>query len=267
MPNHNWEVSHGPRVCYAQVTAREVVVGSHYGSGHTDSAGVCSHAEFLAGRFQDIVRDDLGEACLREMIDAVRGAPNDLAFAAERARLQAVRSVLDALPTDPSLPALLAAPGVVHGQWALYHGCPVALAALGATLSLDRELHAVVRPSHGPAVTHTLPGYVSGAVFAGGVWLLNIGGVLAFDTEGRRRSPEALAHEPWGTTLRGWDVYAAGERLLFTHKWFDANDGGPGVCEFRPDVGFVGHCPLDAPPPSAPTPAEYVQRPDADGRD
>jgi hypothetical protein len=267
MPNHNWEVSHGPRVCYAQVTAREVIVGQHYGSGHTDSAGVCSHAEFLAGRFQDLVRENLGEACLEEMLATVRGAPNDLAFAAERARRRGVQAVLDALPVDPSLPALLAAPGLVHGQWALYHGCPVALAAPDATFSIDRELHAVVHPRGGPAVKHTLPGYVSGAVFAGGVWVLNVGGVWAADTEGRRRSPEALAREPWGAMLRGWDVYAAGERVLFTYKWFDGNDGGPGVCEFRPDAGFVGHCLLDAPPPSAPTPEVYLRAPDADGRD
>ena len=50
-----------------------------------------------------------------------------------------VRAVLDALPVDPSLPALLAAPGVVHGQWALYHGCPVSLAAPGATLHIGDD--------------------------------------------------------------------------------------------------------------------------------
>lgn len=264
MSIHHWETARGAQLFYAQVTAREVIVGSHFGSGHTDSAGACTHAEFLAGRFQEDVRHDLGEACLQAMLAAVLGAPSDPAFAAEHARVREAQAVLDAIPRDATLPALLAAPGVVHGRWTLYHGCPVALAAPDATLAVDCALHAVVRPQGGPAVTHTLPGYVSGAVFAGGVWVLNVGGVLAFDTEGRRRSPEALTRAPWGATLRGWDVYAAGERVLFTYAWFDANDGGPGVCEFRPDAGFVGHCPLEAAPPSVPTPAAYVHRSDAD---
>lgn len=267
MSKHHWESTHGPRVVYAQVTAREVIVGQHSGSGHTDSAGVCSHAEFLAGRFQDIVRADLGEACLQEILAAIRDAPNDLAFAAQRARLRAVQAMLAAVPTDPSLPALLDAPEVIAGHWRLYHGCPITLEAADASLSIDRELHAVVHPQSGPAVTHTLPGYVSGAVFAAGVWVLNVGGVLAFDPLGRRRSPEALAADPWGTMLRGWDVYAVGARVLFAYTWFDAQDGDPGVCEFRPDVGFVGHCALDAPPPSPPTPAAYRRKPDLAGRD
>lgn len=83
MATTNWEVTRGRQVCYAQVTAREVIVGSHYGSGHTDSAGACSHAEFLAGRFQDLVRSDLGETTLQEMIATVRAAPENPAFAAE----------------------------------------------------------------------------------------------------------------------------------------------------------------------------------------
>jgi hypothetical protein len=258
MATTNWEVTRGRQVCYAQVTAREVIVGSHSGSGHTDSAGACSHAEFLAGRFQDLVRSDLGEATLQEMIAAVRAAPENPAFAAEFARVRGVRALLLAMPHDPDLPALLAWPDRVDGQWPLHEGCPVALTGGGAALFIDRALNAVVTPPGDPPVRHTLPGYVSGAVFAAGVWALNIGGLFALDPTGRRRSPEALAAAPWGTLLRGWDVYAVGERILYAYRWFDAADGGPGVCEFRPDAGFVGHCPLDATPRPAPRPAGWV---------
>jgi hypothetical protein len=255
MSKTNWEVQRGPETCYAQVTAREVVVGSHYGSGHTDSAGVCSHAEFLAGRFQDLVRSDLGEAILNEVLAAVGGAPDNPDFRAARARIDAVKAMLAALPRDAALPALLAAPDRVDGQQALHHGCPVTLPGPGATLSIDRALHAKVAPLGGPPVTHDLPGYVSGALFAAGVWVLNIGGLFALDPTGRRRSPESLAAPPWGTTLRGWDVYAVGERVLFVYRFYDAQDGDPGVCAFRPDAGFVGHFVLEEMPTPRPAPS------------
>lgn len=61
---------HGER--YVHVRASEVVVGEHYGSGQTDNAGACSHAEFLAGRFQDIVRSHHGDRVLAEVIAAVK---------------------------------------------------------------------------------------------------------------------------------------------------------------------------------------------------
>jgi hypothetical protein len=61
-------------VHYAEVSASEVIVGSHAGSGHTDFAGACSHAEFLGGHLQDVVRAEHGEAVLAEMIEAVRRA-------------------------------------------------------------------------------------------------------------------------------------------------------------------------------------------------
>jgi hypothetical protein len=69
-----WEKARGVVVHYAEVSASEVIVGSHAGSGHTDFAGACSHAEFLGGHLQDVVRAEHGEAVLAEMIEAVRRA-------------------------------------------------------------------------------------------------------------------------------------------------------------------------------------------------
>jgi hypothetical protein len=68
-----WERVEGVRVYYAEVSLREVIVGSHGASGHTDFAGACSHAQFLAGQLQDAVRAEHGEAVLTEMIAAVVG--------------------------------------------------------------------------------------------------------------------------------------------------------------------------------------------------
>ena len=68
---HRWENVQGVLVRYAEVGEREVVVGSHSGSGHSDFAGACSHEEFLGGRLQDAVRADHGDAVLAEMIAIV----------------------------------------------------------------------------------------------------------------------------------------------------------------------------------------------------
>lgn len=72
-----WEAQSGRRTHYCQVMADGVVVGSHDGSPHTDHAGSCSRAEFLAGRFQDGVLRNFGEAVLLEVIGALGGSKAD----------------------------------------------------------------------------------------------------------------------------------------------------------------------------------------------
>src|SRR5688572_14694824 len=102
-----WERQHDGATHYIQVTRTEVVVGHHYGSGHSDAAGVATHAEFLAGRYQDIVRDVHGEAALSEVLASVRAADLDPAMIAVRARIVGQRAALDAIPHEPGLLALL----------------------------------------------------------------------------------------------------------------------------------------------------------------
>ena len=254
---HSWERTEGRRVHYAHVTAREVVVGSHTGSGHTDHAGACSYAEFLAGRFHDAVRSGLGADVLAELIEAVRGAADDPSFRAERAVRDAIHAMLAAIPQDPTLPALLSAPGLVYGSWALHRGARgLSLACPEGTLSFD-ALTAIARPNQGQPCRVALPGYPSGTLFAGGCWLLATGGALLLDPSGRVRTPASIVAPPWGSALRGIDVYALQTRLFFTYRWFHEEDGPPGVCELRPDEGFVGHSPLPGMPPFVRPPNGY----------
>ncbi len=72
MKSH-WEKTTGDRVDYVQIVDDHVVVGSHAGSGHTDSAGRATFAEFLDGRFQDVVSAEHGPEVLQAVIEAVRG--------------------------------------------------------------------------------------------------------------------------------------------------------------------------------------------------
>lgn len=77
MTRRSWTKANHPNgEKYIHLTPTEVVVGSHYGSGHTDNAGSCSHAAFRAGQYHDVVRRDHGEEVLAEVMQAL-GAPVD----------------------------------------------------------------------------------------------------------------------------------------------------------------------------------------------
>ena len=64
------------RNSYVNLYPDELMVecGAHYGRGITDNAGRCSYDEFLKGCFHDIIKDDLGEVVLEEVIQAVGGS-------------------------------------------------------------------------------------------------------------------------------------------------------------------------------------------------
>jgi hypothetical protein len=69
----SWERFDGSMEYYALVNPHDVVVGSRGQSAFTDNAGSCTHEEFLAGMFHDVIRRSLGEAVLQAMIADVRG--------------------------------------------------------------------------------------------------------------------------------------------------------------------------------------------------
>lgn len=67
-----WDTNHEGAYHYVDLLSDSVVVGHHYGSGHTDYGGEVSFAEFLAGRYQDLVLRAHGEAALAEVVAAVQ---------------------------------------------------------------------------------------------------------------------------------------------------------------------------------------------------
>ncbi len=72
MARSSWQVVRGGRTYYVDVTDHEVICGSHAGSEASDEAGACSHGEFLAGRFQDVVRGDHGDDTVVQVLAAVK---------------------------------------------------------------------------------------------------------------------------------------------------------------------------------------------------
>lgn len=95
-----WE--EGPHYC--QVTAYEVVVGSNAGgTGHTDNAGACSHADFLKGQYHDLIRENLGENVLQEVIAAVKATGKDPVFEQTRDGDAGYVVAWEKIPLNPKL--------------------------------------------------------------------------------------------------------------------------------------------------------------------
>jgi len=67
----SWEKTRSGRTHYCNVCPREVEVGDHHGSGHSDNAGRCTHQEFLEGRFHSAIRSAFGGRVLTNVIAAV----------------------------------------------------------------------------------------------------------------------------------------------------------------------------------------------------
>ena len=66
-----WEAQRGEEYFYVNLDTDWIEVGSNRGSGATDSAGRCTHAEFLAGRWLDSVGNDMGSKMLAEIIASI----------------------------------------------------------------------------------------------------------------------------------------------------------------------------------------------------
>ena len=67
-----WQTD-GPEATYVcEVSAGGVSVGETRGNPHTDVFQSCTHAEFLAGRFEGVVRAHHGDAALAEVLEEVR---------------------------------------------------------------------------------------------------------------------------------------------------------------------------------------------------
>lgn len=67
-----WNKTTGDRVDYVQIVEEHVIVGRHRGSGHTDEAGSASFADFLEGRYHDVISAEHGPEVLEAVVDAVR---------------------------------------------------------------------------------------------------------------------------------------------------------------------------------------------------
>ncbi|MBX3275242.1 MAG: hypothetical protein KF729_33560 [Sandaracinaceae bacterium] len=67
-----WQTEGPDRSFVCEVSDGGVSVGETRGDPHTDAFQSCTHAEFLAGRFEGVVRAHHGDAVLAEVREEVR---------------------------------------------------------------------------------------------------------------------------------------------------------------------------------------------------
>lgn len=65
-----WEIDTGKRVAIVDVNDSEVMVGSNCGPDGGMVGSVVTHAEFIEGRYQDVVKKVFGAEVLSEMLAA-----------------------------------------------------------------------------------------------------------------------------------------------------------------------------------------------------
>ncbi|MFX1451300.1 MAG: hypothetical protein ACFFCM_10685 [Promethearchaeota archaeon] len=104
----SWEKKDGRRTEYVYVNYKEVIVGSHYGTGMSDNAGAASYQEFLNGRFQNLILESFGQAVLDEIINVVNLsiAGKIPEFQEKKQEVLEKRYFLESIPIDESLKEL-----------------------------------------------------------------------------------------------------------------------------------------------------------------
>jgi hypothetical protein len=112
----SWEKTEGRKTHYVYVHYKEVVVGSHYGTGMSDNAGVCSHEEYLNGQFQGLIRDIFGSEILDQVTYAVLHTHENEDHNKHREEIKRLRKFITQFPIDPSLKEIKDDPGTFNGR-------------------------------------------------------------------------------------------------------------------------------------------------------
>jgi hypothetical protein len=239
----DWEIAVDGRVRYIQVGPFEVVVGSHAGSGHTDSACSRTHRAFLAGEFHDTIRADFGQGILEEVQAAVQAAPEHPPFAAQHAHVAAARAYLDGIPLDSGLAGFDRLPDVESGRdnYGSAGGYRMVVSSDTATLILERG-QGIVQPNGGARLSYwlELPGHASAAVALRDHFYIVVSDCYAVvDRRGVTIAPQGQDAAIFGTALRVRNVYRHAETIAFAYWWFHRNQPD-GLLRFQIGRGFTG---------------------------
>ncbi|MCP4130800.1 MAG: hypothetical protein GY754_07445 [bacterium] len=111
----SWERSEGSKNCYVYINANEVVIGSHYGSGHSDNATSCSYSDFLAGKHHGLVLDDFGNEILHEITAYVKKAANFGPFNKQREKADILKKFIYDIPKNSSIKKMINSSSLING--------------------------------------------------------------------------------------------------------------------------------------------------------
>ncbi len=247
----SWEKITGRKTEYLIITRVEVVIGHHYGTGQSDTAGACSHAEFLAGRFHGLIKDVFGGEVLKAAIDVVKGAKENPDFSSQQQEVEYLRSFLDAIPKDSSLCPLLSDPDLINGyfNYGNMGGCRTRVKSTTKTLEYEsQEGFIESQDSPGARIGLNFPGHASSVVEMNDVFYLIQGGaftVLSPVGQILFTTDEVDSRRIFGTFLRIGHVYRAGGRIFFSYHWLYEHDGPVGLIEYVLDKGIVCRCEIE----------------------
>jgi hypothetical protein len=116
----SWEMMDGNCKNYVDINDREVVIGSTYGSGHTDNAVSCSHKKFLKGFYHDHITQYFGKGTLREIIGYVMKAADHKPFKEKRQKTNLRKKFIRDIPVVPSIKKMVDDPETIDGF--MYYG-------------------------------------------------------------------------------------------------------------------------------------------------
>lgn len=242
--NSYWEKKEAGETLYIQIETFHLIFGSHAGSGHTDNAGRCSHADFLAGMFQKEIGHKFGIAVLDEVKAAVRAAADDPAIAAARQAIERSNEYLMSLPEAPELASVRRHADTVNGYFNYGNsgGYKTVLESDRTRLTVEGG-RGYVENENGDKHEFVLGGHCSAVVErADHYFLAHTDHFAEIDAAGRIRFDTAGAPELkgiFGADLRIKNCFRHGDTIFAAYWWF----GGmhpDGLLKYESPRGFSG---------------------------
>jgi len=249
----SWETVKNGRTHYIHVERREVVVGSHFGTGMSDNAGTCSHEEFLEGEFQSMILNDFGEDVLNEVIKAVKKAPIYPHFLKQGREIQARKEFLDTIPIDESLKDLLKDSKTISGysNYGNKGSYKTSIKSDTVTIFYD-STRGYVEGKDKKRIPLKFYFHASDVVelydhfyIIGGdnLIVLSPKGNILYDSN-QERVKGHVKESIFGSWLRMSRVFRNGSTIFTSYWWFN-NEYNKGLLKYELKKGFTGHCELE----------------------
>ncbi|MBD3338804.1 MAG: hypothetical protein GF353_06840 [Candidatus Lokiarchaeota archaeon] len=243
-----WERYKGRQHYYVYVTYKEVVVGHDYGTGMSDSAGACSHQDFLDGKFQGLIFERFGQDTLTEVIYAVNNTYKNPDHMEKRKEIARLKNYLDNIPPNPSLRNLINKGDTKNGfrnygnaggykTIVFSDSCKIVYESSEGYIELDNgERYIFTLLGHGSACV-ALDNHFY--VIDGDFNVISPKGKIVFST-----FREDYKKRIFGSHLRIGNVFRYNDIIFFSYNWFN-NDFSPGLIKYELNKGLVGQCDLE----------------------
>jgi len=246
----SWVKTDGRRTDYIDIHYNEVVVGNHYGSGMTDNAGTCSHEEFLAGRFQDLILNSFGQKILNEIIDVVKLAKEGKIpeFQMRKEKKLEKKFFLESIPIDESLKDLdnqNIHPETISGYSNYGNKGNKSVIKSNKVKFVATKLKGYIENEKGEKMQFKLQGYLSGVVelndyfyitYDDNFAVISPEGEFIFDTHNIKFDKESPM---FGYDVRISNVYRNGNMIFFKYSYFD-RPYLDGLIKYDLKKGFIG---------------------------